>query len=142
MNKNRSPPVLGIVMASNTKFRLAICGGGIGGLTLALVLHKHYKQDIQIDIYEAKDKFAEIGAGIALWRGTWSIMQLLGLDTALEKVMAGPPDETPRPSFAFRRGDQFEESENFHRMVISRKLISIVSVPRIEQPVYLAQVDQ
>jgi len=112
-------------MASNTKFRLAICGGGIGGLTLALVLHKHYKQDIQIDIYEAKDKFAEIGAGIALWRGTWSIMQLLGLDTALEKVMAGPPDETPRPSFAFRRGDQFEESENFHRMVISRGPVTL-----------------
>ncbi len=50
-----------------------------------------------------------------------------------------PSHYLPGPSFAFRRGDQFEESENFHRMVISRKLIFTVSAPRIEQPVYLAQ---
>lgn len=73
-----------------------LSGGGIGGLTLAAVLHKYCKEDIQIDMYEAKDKFAEIGAGISLWRGPWAIMQLLGFDKALEKVVGGPPDEKPR----------------------------------------------
>ena len=118
-------------------------GGGIGGLTLAAVLHKYYKDDIQVDLYEAKEKFSEIGAGISLWRGPWSIMQLLGLDKALEGVIAGPPEETPRTSlqmctgarmsfsftrvyptgvrFSFRRGDQIEESYTFHEAIMTRK---------------------
>jgi len=43
--------------------RIAICGGGIGGLTLALVIQKYSKKKIHVDLYEAKDKFAEIGRG-------------------------------------------------------------------------------
>ena len=42
-------------------FNLAIVGGGIAGLTLALALLKH---NIPITIYESAAEFGEIGAGV------------------------------------------------------------------------------
>ena len=44
--------------------RIAIVGGGIGGLCLALGLRKHSHIDVQI--YEAAHAFSEIGAGIGV----------------------------------------------------------------------------
>lgn len=43
--------------------RIAIIGGGIGGLTLALALRG---QDVQVDIYEQADELREVGAAVAL----------------------------------------------------------------------------
>jgi salicylate hydroxylase len=48
------------------KLRVAICGGGIGGLALALVLSKF--PHLQVDVYEAAGRFKEIGGNLAL---TW-----------------------------------------------------------------------
>jgi len=92
-------------------------GGGIGGLTLALVLQKFSKKDIQIDLYESKDKFAEIGAGLTLGKRTWYLIQVLGLDKSLGKMTGEPPVEKPSPSFTFRLADQSEEGKDFYRIV-------------------------
>ncbi|NNG19915.1 NAD(P)-binding protein [Naumannella sp. ID2617S] len=43
--------------------RVAIIGGGIGGLTLALALRQH---DIEFEIYEAAAELREVGAAVAL----------------------------------------------------------------------------
>lgn len=43
--------------------RIAIVGGGVGGLTLALALAE---QDVQVDIYEQADELREVGAAVAL----------------------------------------------------------------------------
>lgn len=68
-------------------------GGGIGGLSLAVVLDKFAKKEIQVDVYEAKDRFAEVGAGISVWKRTWYILQLLDLDKALGEMAIRPPVE-------------------------------------------------
>jgi salicylate hydroxylase len=58
--------------------RIAIVGGGIGGLCLALGLRKHPHIDVQI--YEAAHKFSEIGAGIGVGRNAQRALELLGSD--------------------------------------------------------------
>jgi salicylate hydroxylase len=55
-------------------FTIAIVGGGIGGLALAIGL-RH--QGISVQIYEAASAFAEIGAGIAFGPNAVSAMSLI-----------------------------------------------------------------
>lgn len=55
-------------------FTIAIVGGGIGGLALAIGLRHH---GISVQIYEACPTFAEIGAGIAFGPNAISAMSLL-----------------------------------------------------------------
>ena len=45
------------------KLRIAIVGGGIGGLTLAVALRQ---RGIEADVYEQAPELTEIGAAIAL----------------------------------------------------------------------------
>ncbi|KAK6429528.1 hypothetical protein LTR95_014327 [Oleoguttula sp. CCFEE 5521] len=49
-------------MATQKPFEIAIVGGGITGLTLAIALHH---RGIKIQIYEAAKAFGEIGAGVS-----------------------------------------------------------------------------
>jgi salicylate hydroxylase len=63
---------------SNPKFRIAICGGGVGGLTLAVALSQH--QDIAVDVYEAAQTFCEIGAGVGVWPRAFKVLRKLGPD--------------------------------------------------------------
>lgn len=48
-------------MARAKNFKIAIIGGGIAGLTMAIALHK---RDIQVTIYEQASRFGEVGAGV------------------------------------------------------------------------------
>ena len=66
-------------------------GGGIGGLTLALMLKKfaHDKQ-VVVDLYEANAAFTEIGAGINVWHRPRHILRQLGLDEGLAKSSISP----------------------------------------------------
>lgn len=61
---------------SNPKFRVAICGGGVGGLTLAVALSRY--QDIAIDVYEAAQSFCEIGAGVGVWPRAFRVLRKFG----------------------------------------------------------------
>ncbi|TBU57688.1 FAD/NAD(P)-binding domain-containing protein [Dichomitus squalens] len=88
------------------RFRVAICGGGVGGLTCALALSRYH--DIQVDVYESAAAFTEIGAGIGLWPRSWKILCALGLADDLTKVAMVPPTEQPRVAFTLRKGDQPE----------------------------------
>ncbi|RMZ71745.1 mannitol 1-phosphate dehydrogenase [Pyrenophora seminiperda CCB06] len=53
---------------------IAIVGGGLGGLGLAIGLLKH---DIKVHIYEASPTFSEIGAGITFGNNATTALQLL-----------------------------------------------------------------
>lgn len=57
-------------------FTVAIIGGGIGGLTLAIGLHD---RGVPVHIFESASKFAEIGAGIAIGPNAQAVLQRLNL---------------------------------------------------------------
>jgi 2-polyprenyl-6-methoxyphenol hydroxylase-like FAD-dependent oxidoreductase len=61
--------------------KIAIVGGGIGGLALALGLHR---QGIACDVYEAAPDIREIGVGITLLPHAMRELAALGLQPALE----------------------------------------------------------
>lgn len=71
---------------SEHPLRIAIVGGGLGGLTLALTLGKAQEEgaNIQVTIYEAAAAFAEIGAGISIGRNSVKVLEQLGLGEACE----------------------------------------------------------
>lgn len=61
-------------MTQQTKdFEIAIVGGGIAGLTLALALHN---RGIPLTLYERSAKFGEIGAGVSFTPNAIAAMKL------------------------------------------------------------------
>ena len=64
------------VTSAETRFHVAIIGGGIGGLCTAIGLLKHRHIDVQL--YEAAPSFGEIGAGVALGPNAQRALQLIG----------------------------------------------------------------
>ncbi|KAF9260343.1 FAD/NAD(P)-binding domain-containing protein [Marasmius fiardii PR-910] len=87
------------------KLRVAIIGGGIGGLTCAIALRNC--KDIQVDLYEAAAELSEIGAGITVWPRTWGLLRALGLDQALMNCLTDPPQlDKPGIGFSYRKSDQ------------------------------------
>jgi salicylate hydroxylase len=68
-------------------FRIAIVGGGIGGLTLAVALRQ---RGIEADVYEQAQELAEIGAAVALSANSTRELRRLGMDDALATVSTEP----------------------------------------------------
>ncbi|PIL36260.1 hypothetical protein GSI_01922 [Ganoderma sinense ZZ0214-1] len=95
-----------------TKLRVAICGGGIGGLTLAVALSRY--PDIQVDVYEAASQFKEIGAGVMIWARTWEILSLLGMAEAFSCIAHAPPDGSLGVGFDYRKSDQPQVGSRFY----------------------------
>lgn len=83
-------------------FRIAIIGGGIGGLVTALSLHHHCQSaNIQIDIYEQANEYKEIGAGVGLGPNASRLIEKLGLVEEMRRI-AGKRNHI---WFTFRRYD-------------------------------------
>ncbi|EIW63582.1 FAD/NAD-P-binding domain-containing protein [Trametes versicolor FP-101664 SS1] len=94
------------------KFRVAICGGGIGGLTLAVALSRY--PNIRVDVYEAAGQFKEIGAGVMIWARTWEILSILGMADDFSRIAHAPPDGSPGVGFDYRKSDQPQEGSRFY----------------------------
>jgi 2-polyprenyl-6-methoxyphenol hydroxylase-like FAD-dependent oxidoreductase len=62
--------------------KMIIAGGGIGGMTAALALHR---AGVAVTIFERAPAFAEVGAGMSLWPNATSVLHALGV---LEQVVA------------------------------------------------------
>jgi salicylate hydroxylase len=71
------------------KLRIAIVGGGIGGLTLAVALRQ---RGIEADVYEQAPELAEIGAAIALSANSSRELRRLGMLEALTAVSTEPSE--------------------------------------------------
>ena len=56
--------------------RVAIVGGGPGGLASAIALSK--LPNIEVTIYEQAKELREIGAGIQIGYNCWKVLELLG----------------------------------------------------------------
>ncbi|TGO62134.1 hypothetical protein BOTNAR_0118g00100 [Botryotinia narcissicola] len=63
----------------NPKLNVAIIGGGLGGIALSIGLLP-YRDALNITIYEAAPKFAEIGAGIASGPNAVNALNLISPD--------------------------------------------------------------
>ncbi|KAG2126583.1 hypothetical protein DEU56DRAFT_959331 [Suillus clintonianus] len=77
-------------LSGSPKFRVAICGAGIGGLVLAITIGKFAGRDIHIDLYEAHDTITTAGAGVSLWRRATEIMEELGMYEEMSYVSTKP----------------------------------------------------
>jgi 2-polyprenyl-6-methoxyphenol hydroxylase-like FAD-dependent oxidoreductase len=56
--------------------KLIIAGGGIGGITAALALHR---AGFDVVVYERAPAFTEIGAGMSLWPNATRVLRSLGV---------------------------------------------------------------
>src|SRR5213593_1758929 len=63
--------------------RIAIIGGGIGGLTAARAL---LRRGFEVAVYEAQPELKEIGAGVALGPNAMKALRALGLEQAVRDV--------------------------------------------------------
>ncbi|KAN0109198.1 salicylate hydroxylase [Russula decolorans] len=111
---------------SNCKFRVAICGGGVGGLILAFALSRSPK--IRVDVYEAASKFTEIGAGIGIWWRTKQVLTSLGLEEDIIRLLPSHPGEDQVPSVQQRKADQ----PNGHAMGTTHTRGGMMSFHRAE----------
>ncbi|KAL1863466.1 hypothetical protein Plec18170_000301 [Paecilomyces lecythidis] len=95
-----------MAVPSQTPFRIAIIGGGIGGLVAALSIHHHCQnENIQIDVYEQAPQYKEIGAGVGMGPNAAKLLDKIGLfDKAYQ--IAGKRGEV---WVSFRRYDTGEE---------------------------------
>ena len=68
-------------------FRVAIIGGGIGGLFCALSIHQHCRNDnITIDVYEQASQYSEIGAGVGIGVNAAKLLHRVGLGDAMNSI--------------------------------------------------------
>jgi salicylate hydroxylase len=68
--------------------RVAIIGGGIGGLTAANAL---LRAGLEVSVYEAAGELKEIGAGVALQANAMRVLKFIGVEEAARKL-AGKTD--------------------------------------------------
>ncbi|KAF8345350.1 salicylate hydroxylase [Amanita rubescens] len=88
------------------KLKVAIIGAGIGGLMLASCIAKMDKQKkIELDIYEAAEELAEIGAGINLWPRATEMLTEIGLEADILKLYERASVDRSL-AFEFRKSDQ------------------------------------
>ncbi|KAG1789152.1 uncharacterized protein HD556DRAFT_1529620 [Suillus plorans] len=80
--------------SADPKFRVAICGAGIGGLALAVTIGKFANQDIHIDLYEAHDATTTGGAGVVLSSRTMEVMKELDMYEEISRVSTKPPSSS------------------------------------------------
>jgi salicylate hydroxylase len=94
-------------------FNVAIVGGGIGGLTLALALRE---RGVACEVYEQADELREIGAAVALSANGTRELRRLGLGEQVEAVSVVPSALVIRDGITgdviadHPMGDQYEET--------------------------------
>lgn len=76
-----------LVMRMKQPFRIAIIGGGLGGLYAALAIHYHCQlSQIQIDVYEQAAEYKEIGAGVGIGPNAAKLIENIGLGDEARKI--------------------------------------------------------
>ena len=73
--------------------RVAIIGGGIGGLTAANALSR---AGIEVAVYEAAAELKEIGAGVALHPNAMKVLRAIGVEGGVREVAGQAPWQVMR----------------------------------------------
>ncbi|OJA07727.1 hypothetical protein AZE42_06104 [Rhizopogon vesiculosus] len=100
------------------KFRVAICGAGIGGLVLAITIGQFAGRDVEVDIYEAHDTITTAGVGIFVSRRTIEVIETLCLHEEFSRASTKPSSST--------RG--LSKSLSVNRVLINTSRIKIQEV--------------
>src|SRR5689334_19752492 len=74
-------------MATGAGMKIAIIGGGIGGLSAALQL---LREGFDVQVYEQSPRIGEIGAGIQISPNASRLLIRLGLKGAMDRVGVRP----------------------------------------------------
>ncbi len=67
-------------------FRVAVVGGGIGGLAVALSLHTYCPELANITVYEQAPEYGEIGAGVGIGIQAGRVLKKLGVFEAANGI--------------------------------------------------------
>jgi salicylate hydroxylase len=73
--------------------RIAIVGGGIGGLAAALAL---LRRGLDVEVYEQSGELREVGAGIQIGANGTRVLHALGLARALRRTQVIPSGKQAR----------------------------------------------
>ncbi len=92
-----------------SSLRIAIVGGGIGGLTAALAFRA---RGLDVAVFEQAEVLREIGAGVSIQPNAARLLRRVGLEDQLQKIGSPIGGIVLRTSQAFSRGDQ---GYNVHR---------------------------
>ncbi|KAH7148199.1 hypothetical protein EDB81DRAFT_649654 [Dactylonectria macrodidyma] len=93
--------------------KVAIIGGGIGGLTAAIALRQH--PGIQVDVYERASEFQEVGALIGLAPNGLRTLEKLGVQALLEDDVAWRnPSGIPTKLKHWQTGDVLSQNGYSH----------------------------
>lgn len=65
--------------------KIAVIGGGIGGLTAAIALAR---QGLAVEVYEQAPELKEVGAGVGLWPNAMAALERIGLADRVAKLAA------------------------------------------------------
>lgn len=71
---------------SQSPLKVAVIGGGIGGLFTALSLHHHCGRQVDIDIYEQAPQYKEIGAGVGIGVNAAKLIHKIGLGETVSRI--------------------------------------------------------
>src|ERR1700716_3486044 len=77
-----------------SSLRIAIVGGGIGGLTAALALRA---RGLDVSVFEQAEVVREIGAGVSIHPNAARLLKRIGLDDQLRKIGSPIQGQTPPP---------------------------------------------
>lgn len=72
-----------MLVSTTSPSRIAVIGGGIGGLAAALAL---LRRGLDVDVYEQSSELKEVGAGIAISPNGTRVLDALGLREALASI--------------------------------------------------------
>ena len=95
-------------------FTIAICGGGVAGLALAIGLHR---QKVPFHLYESAHAFAEVGAGVAFSPNSVRAMGLISpqLRSAYEEISTRNGDPKKQDTWLeFRLGCDLRVPQGEH----------------------------
>jgi len=93
------------VTQTQRKMKVAVVGGGIGGITLAIAL-SHSAPHVEVDIYESASAFGMVGAGIGMWPRVWDALKAIGLKDELDRYAASATGAGGKQHY--RKADQAE----------------------------------
>jgi salicylate hydroxylase len=104
---------------TNGPLRIAVIGGGIGGLTAALSLHQ---AGFGVDVYEQAPELTQIGGGINMGPNAVRILRRLGLTAGLDR-------EGVRPSFTHQR--RWQDGRTLQRAPLNPLCEKLYGAPHV-----------